>query len=109
MSARMLVIDYTAMIDVERGLFTVGVFQDVAWARKGIEALKLAGFPSNSFSIIAKDSPDRAALVEQTCGSAADRLEVAIVGQVLARGPLVDALEGLGRDLAKLGLARSMR
>ena len=33
------VIHYTAMVDVETGRFTVGVFQDVAWAAKGLEAL----------------------------------------------------------------------
>src|SRR5712691_11422141 len=98
------------MIDVEIGRFTVGVFQDVAWAKKGVEALQQAGFPSDSFSIVAKDSPDAAALVEQTCGSSAgERLEIAAVGQVLACGPLVDALQGPIRDLAKLGLARTMR
>jgi hypothetical protein len=97
------------MLEVETGRFTIGVFQDVAWAKKGLEALKRGGFPSDSFSVIAKDSPDAAALVEQACGSAGGRLEVAIVGHVVACGPLMDALEGPGRDLAQLGLARTMR
>jgi hypothetical protein len=97
------------MIDIETGRFTIGVFQDVAWAKKGLDALKQAGFPSNAFSILAKDGPDAAALVEQTCGSPAERLEIAVVGQLLAIGPLVDPLQGPGRDLASLGIARTMR
>ena len=32
------------MVEVETGRFTVGVFQDVAWAAKGLDALKQAGF-----------------------------------------------------------------
>ena len=43
------------MLDVETGRFTVGVFQDVAWAQKGIEALKNAGLPADALSVIAKD------------------------------------------------------
>jgi len=38
------VIHYTLMIEVETGRFTVAVFQDVAWAQKGLNALKQAGF-----------------------------------------------------------------
>jgi len=97
------------MIEVQTGRYTVGVFQDAAWAKRGVEALKQAGFPSDSFSIVAKDSPDLAALGEQTCGSAGERLEIAAVGQVFVCGPLVDALQGPNRDLRKLGLARTMR
>jgi len=33
------------MVEVEAGRFTVGVFQDVAWAAKGIAALVAAGLP----------------------------------------------------------------
>ena len=65
------------MIEVQTARYTVGVFQDAAWAKRGVEALKQAGFPSDSFSIVAKDSPDLAALSEQTCGSAGERLEIA--------------------------------
>src|SRR5712691_7425213 len=52
------VLHYTAMIDVQTGLFTVAVFQDVAWAQKGLDALKQAGFPSESLTILAKESPE---------------------------------------------------
>jgi hypothetical protein len=97
------------MVDVDTGRFTVGVFQDVAWARKGIEALKKAGLPAQSLTVLAKESPEVAALIEQTLGAAGDRLEVAGAGTVLARGPLVEALEGATKDLSKLGLAGTMR
>jgi hypothetical protein len=97
------------MIEVDTGRFTVGVFQDVAWAEKGLAALKRAGLAPESLTILAKDSPEVAALIERTLGAAADRFEIGGVGAVLARGPLVAALQGPAGDLAKLGLAGTMR
>ena len=97
------------MIEVETGLFTVGVFQDASWAAKGLDALKQAGFPRDSLAIIAKESADAAALIERTLGSPGERIELAGVGAVLARGPIVDVLQGAARDLPKLGLAATMR
>ena len=97
------------MADVETGCFTIGVFQDVAWASKGLAALQRAGFPAESLTILAKDTPEAAALVEKTLGAAGERLDVAGIGAILARGPLVDALQGSARDLAKLGIAGTMR
>ena len=97
------------MIEVETGRFTVGVFQDVAWAQKGLDALKRGGFPAESLTIIAKESGETSALVARTLGSAGERLDLAGVGPAVARGPLVDALQGGARDLPKLGLAGTMR
>ncbi|OLC46722.1 MAG: hypothetical protein AUH43_13290 [Acidobacteria bacterium 13_1_40CM_65_14] len=97
------------MIDVQTGLFTVAVFQDVAWAQKGLDALKQAGFPSESLTILAKESPEVGKLIEKTLGPAVERLEPANIGAVIARGPLVDALQGSPRDLAKVGIAGAMR
>ena len=65
------------MIEAPTGLFTVGVFQDVAWAAKGLDALKQAGFPPESLTILAKDTPDAAALIEKALGAKGDRLDVA--------------------------------
>jgi hypothetical protein len=96
------------MIEVDTGRFTVGVFQDVAWARKGIEALKQAAFPVESLTLLAKDTPENAALVEKTFGSAGDRVELTGVGPVVVRGPLVEGLQGPKRDLLKLGLSGTM-
>jgi len=102
-------LNYPTMVDVDTGLFTVGVFLNAEWAAKGINALRAAGFPSEAFSMIAKDEPAVATLVEQTCGGAPERLDVAFVGPIVARGPLVAALQGGSRDFAKLGIAATMR
>jgi hypothetical protein len=88
--------------------FTVGVFQDASWAQKGLDALKRAGFPSEALTIMAKDSGDAGALIQRVFGAAAGRLDLAGTGAVLARGSLVDALQGASSDLPKLGIARTM-
>jgi hypothetical protein len=93
------------MTSVDTGRFTVGVFQDVAWAAKGIQALQEKGLPAESLSIIAKESPDVGALIERTLGSGAERLDVTNTGVVLARGPLVAALQGPDHGFARLGIA----
>jgi hypothetical protein len=97
------------MVDAETTLFTVGVFQDVSWATKGIDALKRAGFPPDAMTILAKETPDAAALVQKIFGQPGERFEMVGVGTVVARGTLVEALQGAARDLGKLGLAATMR
>jgi len=97
------------MIDVDAGRFTVGVFQDVAWATKGLDALKQAGFPAESLTIAAKDTPDASALIERTLGAPVERLELPDIGALVARGPLIAALQGSASDLRALGIARTMR
>lgn len=97
------------MIDVDTGRFTVAVFQDVAWAQKGLNALKQAGFPAESLTVLANESPETAALIEQTCGSRVERLEVAALGPLLASGPMLPVLQGGGNDLIRLSLAGTMR
>jgi hypothetical protein len=97
------------MVDIDTGRFTVGVFQDVPWAERGLNALKQAGFPPESITIMAKESADAAALITRMLGGAGDRIELTAVGPLLVRGPLVDALQGDKRDLTSLGIAGSMR
>lgn len=97
------------MVDVETGRFTVGVFQDVAWAEKGLDALKQAGFVTEALTVLAKEGADVSALFARTFGAPADCLELPAIGSVLARGPLVEALQGASRDLLKLGLSGTMR
>ncbi len=97
------------MVDVESGLFTVAVFQNAAWAGKGLDALKQAGFPPDALTLMIKDGPDAASLFESTFGGGADRLDIFNVGAVLAKGRLVDALQSTSRDLAKLGISGTMR
>jgi hypothetical protein len=97
------------MIDVDAGRFTVGVFQDVAWAERGLEALKQAGLAPESLSVLAKDGPEVAALIQRTLNAPGERLDVPATGPVLAHGPIVPALQGSARDLSRLGLSGSMR
>src|SRR5215510_13542656 len=97
------------MVDVDAGRYTVGVFQDVKWAEKGIDALKRAGLLPESISIIAKERPEVAALIEAALGGQGDRIETSATGPMLAKGPLVAALQGPAHDLAKLGLAGTLR
>jgi hypothetical protein len=96
------------MADVDTGRFTVGVFQDIAWAERGLAALLRAGLPPPSLSIMAKPSPEVATLIERTLGGAGETVELA-TGALLAKGPLVPVLQGPARDLAKLGIAGTMR
>ena len=97
------------MIDTSAGLFTVGVIQDAAWAEKGIQALKAQNFPAEALSLIAKDSPEVAALAERTFAGAVPTLDVRGLGSVRARGPLVDALQGSDQQLTRQGLAATAR
>jgi hypothetical protein len=97
------------MVDVDTGRFTVGVFQDVSWAEKGLHALTREGLLPESLSIVAKDAADVDSLISRTLGGPPERLDVAGLGPALARGPLLAVLQGPAFDLGKLGLAGTMR
>jgi hypothetical protein len=97
------------MIQIEAGRFTVGVFQDVAWAQKGLQALQRAGFPPESLTIIAKETPEVARLIQDSLGTGGDAVQLASIGSALARGPLVAVLQGAAGELGNLGLAGTMR
>jgi hypothetical protein len=97
------------MIDLPTGLFTVGVFQDAAWAQKGLDALKQAGFVAESMSILAKEGDLADKLIEKMLGTAGGRVESAGIGTIVGRGPLLDVLQGSSGDLAKIGIAGAMR
>lgn len=97
------------MIDVETARFTVGVFQDVSWAEKGLEALKRAGLPAEALSILAKETPEVAALVDRALGMPAQQIGTTATGPLLARGAILEALQGSTSDLSRLGLAGTMR
>ena len=95
-------------VEIETGRFTVGVFQDIPWAEKGVEALRKQGLAVESLSIIAKESPEVAAFIDRTLG-APQSLDVHDLGRVLARGPLIAALQGSDQGLGKSGIAGTMR
>jgi hypothetical protein len=97
------------VVETVNGLFTVGVFQDVAWADKGVQALRAHGFLPEVLSLIAKDSPDTAALAERTFGQPARTLEIRGVGPVRCQGTIVSALQGADEGLAREGIAASAR
>ena len=97
------------MAQVESALFTVGVFKDVAWAERGIDALKQQGFTAEVMTVAAKASPEAAALIERGFGAAGEPVELPVVGAAVARGALTDTLNGPGRDLASVGMAAAMR
>jgi hypothetical protein len=97
------------MVAIEAGRFTVGVFQDAAWAQKGLTALKQAGFPAESLTIVAKATPEHQTLIEETLGSSGESIDLARIGGVVGSGPLLPALQGEARDLPTLGIAGTMR
>jgi hypothetical protein len=99
--------DSTAPVDT--GVFTVGVFKDIEWARRGLDALLSRGFPAGALSIIVKESPEGIALVQDVLGDAPPRVELPRIGTALAAGALVGALDGTDRALGSLGIAGTMR
>jgi len=97
------------MAQVESALFTVGVFKDIAWAERGIDALKQQGFTAERMTVAAKASPEVSALIERVFGAAPEPVDLPVVGAAVARGTLTDTLNGPGRDLARIGMAAAMR
>ena len=94
--------------EVDTGRFTVGVFQDLEWATRGVEALKKQGLAAESLSILGKASPALAAFIERELGTSLS-IEILDLGASVARGPLVAALQGGDQGLVKLGISGTMR
>ena len=95
-------------VETETGRFTVGVFQNIEWAEKGVDALRREGLAVESLSILGKASPDMAAFIERALGTP-QALEIHDLGSALARGPLIAALQGSDQGLTKTGIAATMR
>lgn len=97
--------------DDESGCFTIGVFADASWASRGLEALARDGFEPGMLSIVARETPEAASLVERTFGDGAGggELELHGIGRVLAHGTLVGALQGEDQGLVRTGLAATLR
>lgn len=95
------------MPQIETGLFTVAVFQDVVWAEKGLDALKHKGLLADSLSVLGKDTPEVAALIERALGGRGDAIDLKDVGPSRGRGPLLAALQGKN-GLSEAGIAGSM-
>lgn len=75
-------------------MFTAGVFQDLAWAERGIAALLADGFPADALSVMAKSSSEVGAFIQATFGQAPVELTLPETGSVFASGPIVDELGG---------------
>jgi hypothetical protein len=102
-------LDEVTMPQQETGRFTVGVFADMATAERGIGALARQGFPLEALSIIAKDAPETGEFIQRMVGRTPAAVALPDVGEVLAAGPILTALEGPARDLARVGLAAAMK
>ena len=91
--------------------FTVGVFQDAAWASRGLTALAGEGFPPEALSILAKQAPDVTELLEETFGTGAEEalVDVRGLGPAVAHGALIAALQGDDDGLGASGVAATMR
>ncbi len=96
-------------MDLITDKFTVGVFQDVASAEKGVEALARRSFPPEALSIIATNSPEVEAFVERLFGTRAAAVEVKNLGATVLYGTLVDILNGDGKELVSQGIAATAR
>ena len=86
-------------------MFTIGVFQDVGWADRGLGALMDDGFDKASVSVLAKQSDETDALVSSRFSEPSSTLNVIRLGSVVARGPLVAVLQGSDAALETKGLA----
>ncbi len=95
-------------VEVETGRFTVGVFQDIAWAEKGVDALRRQGLAVESLSILGKASPEMSAFIERMLGTPLS-LDIHDLGAAMTRGPLIAALQGSDQGLSKMGIAATMR
>jgi hypothetical protein len=92
----------------DTGRFTIGVFQDAEWARRGVHALLSDGFVAESLTILGIESPDLLDLIETALGGRPDRVELKSIGLVVACGPLVRALQGDDRGLTVSGLGSTI-
>jgi hypothetical protein len=96
------------MADVETGRYTIGVFKDVSSAERGIDALKRQGFSPEALSLLARETPESAGLLQKVFGRTADKIDIQGVGTALAGGSLLRAI-GTDAELAKSGLANALK
>lgn len=92
-------------MDLITDKFTVGVFQDVASAEKGIEALVRHHFAPETLSIIAQQTPEVEAFAARVLDTAPRVIEVKNLGPAIVHGPLVEVLDGERHDLEAKGIA----
>ncbi len=91
------------------GPFIVGVFQDVAWARRGVDALVRDGFDAGTLTMIALDTDAAADLMRSVLGVAPQKIVLKALGATLAHGSMIATLQGTDGALGTVGLGASMR
>jgi hypothetical protein len=89
--------------------YTIGVFKDLAWATRGVDALERQGFPRESLSLIATDTPETAPLLKRLGGRPDALLDLPGLGRCIATGPLIATLQQETSDLTHKGLAVAMK
>jgi hypothetical protein len=95
--------------EVETGRYTIGVFKDVPSAERGIEALKRQGFPAEALTVLAKESPEATSLLQKVFGRTPGKMDLQGVGSAVAEGNLLAAIDVSSGELAKSGLASSLK
>jgi hypothetical protein len=90
---------------VAGGLHTVAVFKDLEWARRGVAELRRNDFPPEAMSVIAKPGEGVADWAAGVLGAAVPAVTLPRLGEVLAAGPLVEALDGGAGRFGRGGLA----
>jgi hypothetical protein len=96
-------------VDAPSDLHVVGVFQDVHWARRGLEALRRDRFAADTLTVMALASPEVAPLCDDVLSRAPAHFTLRDVGVVAATGPLVAILQGTDHGLTTLGLTATIR
>ena len=84
------------------------MFQDVVWARRGLEALVRDDFPPGTLSAIAMSSPDVTLLFRDILIQTPRTIVLRDVGDVSASGPLLLVLEGDDEGLSRRGLTATI-
>lgn len=97
------------MDETDQTCFTLCVFQDLAWAGRGLEALWENGFDGRNVSILARQSEDSEALVKKLFDVDPVTIDVNGLGPVVAHGPLIGALQGDDEGLGRTGVAATIR
>ena len=97
------------MAEAETGRFTIGVFKDVVSAERGIDALKRQGFPAEALTVLAKESPEATGLLQKVFGRTPGKVDLQGIGSAVATGNLLAALDVSSGELAKSGLASSLK
>lgn len=88
-------------------MYTIGVFQDVASADRGIKALIADGFAPADLSVLVKVSPEAENLVRAHLATAGQIVNTPKLGPVVSAGALAATLQGPDGLLESAGLAKT--